>query len=233
MQILAEVRRIYQLHPTAAVQGITGRRYGALYKPMSGRLLKVDLHVHTHPFSPCSTISPHEAVEAAINAGIDVLVFTDHDTIWSKGEIDELQKWAGETLRLLAGIEVSCLDGHFLVYGLDTIDGLYYNMTARELIRVARRHSAAVIAAHPFRFSMENGNDCYALDIDGVEVDSSNTTETARALAGKLAETRNLPRICASDAHSLHNVGKYHTLLPPPIDTISDLVRRIQNARRG
>ncbi|MBF0458982.1 MAG: PHP domain-containing protein [Nitrospirae bacterium] len=193
-------------------------------------MLKVDMHVHTHPFSPCSTTTSHEAVEAAINAGIDVLVFTDHDTIWSGHEIDELQQWAGHQLRILAGIEVSCLEGHFLVYGLDTIDGLRYNMSASDLILLARRRDAAIVAAHPFRFSMENGNYCYKLDIDAVEVDSSNTTQTAGALARKLAEKRGLPRIFASDAHSPCDVGRYHTLLSAPIDTISDLIRGIKTA---
>ncbi|MBF0553061.1 MAG: PHP domain-containing protein [Nitrospirae bacterium] len=200
---------------------------------MNSRLLKVDMHVHTHPFSPCSVTTPHEAIEAAINAGIDVLVFTDHDTIWSKQEIDEMQQWAGAQLRLLAGIEVSCLEGHFLVYGLDAIDGLHYNMPVKELIDIARRREAAVVAAHPFRFSMESGNYCYKLDIDAVEVDSSNTTQTTKALAEKLAAQRNLPRIYASDAHSPRDVGSYHTLLSAPIDTISDLVREIKNATRG
>ncbi|MBF0568657.1 MAG: PHP domain-containing protein [Nitrospirae bacterium] len=200
---------------------------------MNSRLLKVDMHVHTHPFSPCSTTTPHEAIEAAINAGMDVLVFTDHDTIWLGQEIDELQQWAGGQLRLLAGIEVSCLEGHFLVYGLDKVDGLRYNMPVKELIGIARRREAAVIAAHPFRFSMECGNNCYQLDIDAVEVDSSNTSQTAQALAVKLATQRNLPRIYASDAHCPRDVGSYHTLLSGPIDTIADLVREIKNAKRG
>ncbi|MBF0318182.1 MAG: PHP domain-containing protein [Nitrospirae bacterium] len=200
---------------------------------MSGKLLKVDLHVHTRPYSPCSTISPHEAIKAAIEAEIDVLVFTDHDTIWPGREIEELQKWAGPALRLLSGIEVSCLGGHFLVYGLESLKGLHYNMTAAELISIVRRHSAAVVVAHPFRFSMEDGNACYNLDIDGVEVDSSNTTPSNRALAGKLAEKRNLPRIYASDAHSRRDVGRYHTLLPQPINTISDLVHSIRQGIRN
>lgn len=200
-------------------------------KSKPSRLLKVDMHVHTHPYSPCSTTTPHEAIEAAINAGIDVLVFTDHDTIWSQNEIEDLQQWAGAQLRLLAGIEVSCLEGHFLVYGLDKVEGLRYNMSAHDLIHIARRHGAAVVVAHPFRFSMENGKYCYKLDVDAVEVDSSNTTQTARTYAEKLAQDRNLPRIFASDAHSPRDVGSYHTLLQPPIDTISDLIREIKKAK--
>lgn len=200
-------------------------------KSTKGRLLKVDMHCHTHPYSPCSTTTPHEAIEAAINAEIDVLVFTDHDTIWSQNEIEDLQQWAGGQLRLLSGIEVSCIEGHFLVFGLDSIEGLRYNMSAHDLIPLARRYDAAVVVAHPFRFSMENGIYCYKLDIDGVEVDSSNTTQTARTNAEKLAAERGLPRIFASDAHAPRDVGRYHTMLPAPIDTISDLVSAIKSSK--
>ncbi|MCG6552556.1 MAG: hypothetical protein L7F77_09530, partial [Candidatus Magnetominusculus sp. LBB02] len=168
-----------------------------------------------------------------ISAGIDVLVFTDHDTIWSADEIDALQRLTGPRLRILAGIEVSCLEGHFLAYGLETVAGLHYNMSADSLIKLARAHDAAVVAAHPFRFSMEDGNHCYKLDIDGVEVDSTNTSQTARGYAEKLAKARELPRIYASDSHTPRDVGSYHTMLQGPIDSIKDLVKAIKNAARG
>ncbi|KJU84805.1 phosphoesterase [Candidatus Magnetobacterium bavaricum] len=80
-----------------------------------------------------------------------------------------------------------------------------------------------MVVAHPFRFSLDYGRYCYKLDIDGVEVHSSNTTPSAQQMARKLADHKQLFQLTASDGHSVSSIGQYHTLFPNSIETIEDL----------
>jgi len=79
----------------------------------------IDLHTHSH----CSdgTDSPRELIRRARAASLDVLALTDHDT--SDGWDEAGQAAAGTELRLIPGMEISCLYGragvHLLAYLLD------------------------------------------------------------------------------------------------------------------
>ena len=78
--------------------------------------MRIDLHTHTRASD--GTQSPEELVAAAVEAGIDVLGLTDHDTAEGWTEAERAADAAG--LRLVRGMEISTkLDGrgvHLLAY---------------------------------------------------------------------------------------------------------------------
>lgn len=187
-------------------------------------MLKIDSHVHTFPKSPCSTMTAEVAINSAHRANLDGIVLTEHDYIWPQWEADLLRTQnAGRLPRLFFASEVNCVEGHFLVFGLSNLEGIYFAMPARELIALAHKKGAAVVAAHPYRYDNEQGDLCYDLDIDGVEVDSSNTYETSGRLANRLAEAKGIFKMVSSDAHAANVIGQYYTEFPMEVETVTDL----------
>ncbi|MGA1824775.1 MAG: PHP domain-containing protein [bacterium] len=187
-------------------------------------MIKIDLHVHTSDHSLCSIMSAHEAIEAAIQNGLDGIVLTEHDFLWLERDLDCLSEKYANHIKVFPGIEISCREGHFLVYGFKNSEGIYYNMPAKKLIDVAHHNNAAIIAAHPYRYSKKEGDYCYHLDIDGVEIDSNNTHEIAHEQAIKLADTKKLFMVTSSDSHSTDAIGNYYTLFPDSVNTLYDIV---------
>src|SRR3990172_4235324 len=73
--------------------------------PFSKRLLRVDLHTHTH-YSPDSIISPRRFVEACRRKGINCVAVTDHNTIRGALAVRELADFpviVGEEIRTAGG----------------------------------------------------------------------------------------------------------------------------------
>ncbi|MEO5358515.1 MAG: PHP domain-containing protein [Nitrospirae bacterium YQR-1] len=194
--------------------------------------MKFDCHVHTSPKSSCSIMSPERLLKAAAETGIEAVVLTEHDYLWSAGELNVLRAKCDGALRIFAGAEVSCIEGHFLVFGLHDLKGISYNMQAEKLIAFAHERGAAVVAAHPYRFNWKEGQYCYELDIDGVEILSSNTTKETGRLAEKLANDRGLFQLTSSDAHTDAVIGKYYTIFPEDIATVEELAEFIRCFKR-
>jgi hypothetical protein len=176
-------------------------------------------------------MSPQAAVDAAINAGLDAVVFTEHDCAWTQDELENMAHYAGGRLIVMGGMEVSCREGHFLVFGLSDYSALSVGMSVTELISAAHAVGAAVIAAHPFRFDERQGYDCYLLDIDGVEVNSVNTSSRGHALAEELALKRDLFRFTSSDAHSATYVGAFYTEFSDDVRNQEDVAAYIIGTR--
>jgi predicted metal-dependent phosphoesterase TrpH len=75
----------------------------------------IDLHVHSH-YSPDAESSPAAVIDAALQAGVRLLSITDHNGI---DHIEpSLNAAAGQALRLLPGLELTCACPAF---GLDEI----------------------------------------------------------------------------------------------------------------
>jgi len=96
--------------------------------------MRIDLH--THSWASDGTQSPAEVVSAAVEARLDVLALTDHDTTTGWDEAAEAATSHG--IALVRGIEISCLyEGvsiHLLGYLQDpTAPGL------REELELSRR----------------------------------------------------------------------------------------------
>src|SRR3954470_24590280 len=112
---------------------------------------KFDHHLHTCRHSPDSAIDPRVLIARAREVGLDGVVITEHDYQWEAGELADLAARAGG-LRVFSGAEVSVRGGHFLVYGLPYLDEAPPGVQLADLLRLVRRHGAAIVAAHPFRW---------------------------------------------------------------------------------
>src|SRR5438132_145231 len=79
--------------------------------------MKFDLHMHTTRHSNDSDMDPWDMVRRARELKLDGVVITEHDWLWTEPELEEL-RISAYGLIILAGIEVSAGEGHFLVYGI-------------------------------------------------------------------------------------------------------------------
>jgi predicted metal-dependent phosphoesterase TrpH len=192
--------------------------------------MKIDHHIHTARHSPDSSIRPAQLVERACDIGLDGVVITEHDYQWEDEELAELAARA-PALRVFSGAEISAREGHFLVYGLPSLDETPPGILVRDLIAVVRRHEAAIVAAHPFRWDQpfdeiieENGPQFDALELVSNNIDRHTRAKT-RALLSKLP----IGATGSSDAHELDVVGCYFTEFPGRIETMAEFVAAIRN----
>jgi predicted metal-dependent phosphoesterase TrpH len=196
--------------------------------------MKIDHHLHTSRHSPDSVIDPIQLVAHALKIGLDGLVITEHDYQWKPDELAELAERAAP-LRVFSGAEISAREGHFLVYGLPTIDEAPPGIALADLIKVVRSHRAAIVAAHPFRW--DQPFDTYVAEhgpaFDALELASNNITpETRSKTEALLRANPSMGATGSSDGHELHVIGCYFTEFDDPIVTLSDFVTALRN-RRG
>lgn len=102
--------------------------------------MKSDLHIHTN-YSD-GVFSPEKVVDAAIDAGLDVIALTDHDNILSydiaQNYLKELKKEKKKTIEIIQGIEVNTMykhsEIHILGYFMDI-----ENADFKELIKLQQQ----------------------------------------------------------------------------------------------
>ena len=108
--------------------------------------MRIDLHIHTRPRSPCSAIDPADLVEAARRAGLDGICLTEHQNRWAPEEVEELARKGG--IRIFQGNEVTTNQGDILVLGYDRdIKGV---VAVQDLRKDVEAVGGVMIAAHPF-----------------------------------------------------------------------------------
>lgn len=192
-------------------------------------MAKIDHHVHTSRHSPDSMIEPEVLVERARLAGLDAVVITEHDYQWGPGELAELNANA-DGLVVLSGVEVSAREGHFLVYGLPDLEGVGPGIGVGELLKVVRRHDAAIVGAHPFRWDQDFRKivDDHGPAFDALELVSNNVTLETRAKTRALLEIHPMGSTGSSDGHEPDAVGCYYTEFPGEVRTIGDFVRALR-----
>ena len=90
---------------------------------MLSRAARSDLHTHTTASD--GTLTPAELVRAALDAGVEALAVTDHDTV--AGVAPAIEAAIGTGLRVLPGVELGALSSagslHLLGYGFDPAAG--------------------------------------------------------------------------------------------------------------
>lgn len=193
--------------------------------------MRFDHHLHTSRHSPDSVIDPLELIEQARRIGLDGLVITEHDYQWEPDELAELARRAAP-LRIFSGVEVSAREGHFLVYGLPSLEEVYPGIPLADLLNEVRRHDAAIVAAHPFRWDQpfdviiaEHGP-----AFDALELVSNNVTPQTRSRTEAVlrAHSSSMGATGSSDAHEIATVGCYFSEFDRPIETISDFVAALR-----
>ena len=176
--------------------------------------MKIDHHIHTAIHSPDSVLDPLELIASAKEANLDGVVITEHDYQWEADELAALSARAGGLL-VLSGVEVSTRQGHFLVYGLPDLSEVPPGLSISELVKVVKRHDAAIVAAHPFRW----GQDFLAIlqevgpVFDALELVSNNVEPDCRLEVEKTAKAHpSMGLTGSSDAHEARFVGCYHSV---------------------
>src|SRR5881398_3107789 len=106
--------------------------------------MKFDLHMHTTRHSPDSAMDPLVLVRQARRVCLDGVVITEHDWLWTEDELNELRT-AEPGLVVLAGIEVSCREGHFLAYGVHNPFAVPRGIGVAALCREVHRQGGAVV----------------------------------------------------------------------------------------
>lgn len=195
--------------------------------------MKIDHHLHTRKHSPDSDIHPLDLIETAREIGLDGVVITEHDYQWHQDELADLARRAAP-LRVFSGAEISTREGHFLVYGLPSLDDVPAGVSLAELLKVVRGHGAAIVAAHPFRWDQpfdeilaEHGH-----VFDALELVSKNVSPETRARTERVLRDSAMGATGSSDAHEIHTLGCYFTEFDRPLDTMSDFVAALRD-RRG
>jgi predicted metal-dependent phosphoesterase TrpH len=192
--------------------------------------MKFDHHLHTARHSPDSEIDPLQLIERARQIGLDGLVITEHDYQWTAPELTELAALAAP-LRVFSGAEISAREGHFLVYGLPSLDLVPPGIELAELLRITRSHAAAIVAAHPFRW--DQPFDALVAEhgpvFDAVELVSKNIGVETRSKTEALLRTYPMAKVGSSDAHEISTIGCYFTEFDRPIDSIRDFVAALRD----
>jgi predicted metal-dependent phosphoesterase TrpH len=196
---------------------------------------RVDLHVHTRRYSPCAeSLDPQDLAIAMHRSRLDGLVIAEHDHLWPVDDIARLN--AGlKRKRIYRGVEVSSRNGHFLVIGLEELNGIRPGIGIQDLIGAIDGQQAAIIWAHPY---LHYGN--IATPLEGLEMPSGlHAVEAASGVThGKeSAATRTLARrmgwamVGGSDAHFPGQVGCAYTLLADLPADEKHLAAAIRNGR--
>ncbi len=112
--------------------------------------MKIDLHVHSKERSVCGRASEEEQIRAAIDAGLDAIVFTDHHRLISAERLQQLnEKYA--PFRIFGGIEIT-LDGEdVLILGVQDPALESMNWSYPSLHAFVRARGGFIALAHPFR----------------------------------------------------------------------------------
>lgn len=193
-------------------------------------MMKIDHHVHTARHSPDSRITPEELIASARVAGLDAVVITEHDHQWDAEELADLQEHAGDLL-VLSGAEISARQGHFLVYGLPDLDDAPPGIDVRDLVKLVRGHSGAIVAAHPFRWEQDFRAlvEGFRLEFDALELVSNNITLETRQFTERLLAEYPTGMTGSSDGHQPEVVGCYFTRFERPIRSMTDFVAALKS----
>lgn len=201
-------------------------------KPSFGPCVLLDLHVHTRWGSECAELLDPESLPGAMTAcGLDGIVITEHNTLWPKKEIARLNR--GLTgRRVYGGMEVSTATHHFVVIGLNAMDGIHEGMSATQLRRITRTHHAAMILAHPLEDRAAHGRDALCrltVTPDAVELGSAVACRHHEARIRQWGRENGVHLVAGSDAHCIENLGRTVTAFPHLPDSEEELARMIQN----
>jgi predicted metal-dependent phosphoesterase TrpH len=195
-------------------------------------MMKFDLHMHTTRHSPDSLMDPLDLIRRARELKLDGVVITEHDWLWTKEELQELRASAAG-LVVLAGIEISALEGHFLVYGVTNPFALPRGIGVAELCREVHQQGGVVVAAHPFRWGQRFDEILHEEQpaLDGLELMTKNMDADCRRRAAQIHQQYPLAGLGCSDAHHQDELAVCYTEFRAVIRDNRDLAAAIRERR--
>lgn len=201
--------------------------------------MRIDMHLHTFPYSPCSSMTPDELLESAIREGLDGICLTEHNMIWPWDEAQSLATRYG--IRIFRGVEVTTTGGDILVFGLENVP--MELVTPGVLKTHVDENGGIAIAAHPFRgfllfgFGKLRMNLKDAADnptfsqVHGLEVCNGMVTADENEFAGLVADHLGLIKVGGSDAHTVGSVGTCVTCFEENINDERELVQALKSGK--
>jgi predicted metal-dependent phosphoesterase TrpH len=173
-----------------------------------GPLAMVDLHCHSSG-SFDSLADPISIMQAARARGLTHLAITDHDRIEAALRARDA---APAGLTVIVGEEIKSRDGDLVAVFIEK--EIPPGMTALETIQAIREQGGLVGVPHPFDrlrgYGRKSGArlEDIADRIDWIEAYNARVVGgTANERAAEFAHERGLPGICASDSHTVLEVG--------------------------
>lgn len=181
---------------------------------------RYDLQVHTDA-SPCSNAPPERVGAAAVEAGLDGIAVTDHDTL---ANVDAVRDAAPASLEVIAGVEVTTTEGHLLALEVTEPPPQTDPLTVVDHVH---DQGGIAVLSHPFdamRQSYETNLDTLADAIDAVEaVNSRCVRRRFNERAAAFAAAHDLPTTGGSDAHFPMEVGRAYAVVEgdgPLVDAV-------------
>lgn len=182
---------------------------------------KADLHIHTRYGDGMATVRDVlDYVERATD--LAVIAITEHDTLRAADEARGLHARGGYRFGLVAGEEVTTLDGHLLALFIDEPVPSFRRM--EPTLEAIHRQGGLAIVPHPLSFLTRSANKRVLERIardphDGVHFDGieeynlSPAGRVTSARARRLNRERlHLASVGCSDAHFLASIGCAYTL---------------------
>jgi len=197
----------------------------------------IDLHVHTFPASPCSSVPVGELIAEAKKIGLDAICLTEHNHVWDPKKVAALSQ--EHNFLVLRGNEITTDQGDMIVFGLEKeIRGI---VKLDELREEVLRAGGFMIVAHPFRGFLTFGVGKLGLtpekamerplfkSVDAVEVLNSKVTKKENDFAARVAAGLHLPATGGSDAHEASAVGIYATRFSRVIQGEKGLIEALKS----
>jgi predicted metal-dependent phosphoesterase TrpH len=187
-------------------------------------------------------LNPDDLIVRAKQAGLDAIVFTEHDTVWDYKSIEELR--AKHDFLVLAGVEISTDDGHILAFGIDKyVFGMH---RSKELASYVERAEGALVAAHPYRrqmpwFSRNDEEYRTALEkasrnqayqyVQALEEWNGRGSEKENEFSKRLCALMGLPGTGGTDSHAISDVGKCATYFEQEIRDERELIAALKTQK--
>jgi len=171
---------------------------------------KIDLHVHTK-FSGDNDADPEEMVMRAISLGLDGIAFTEHYSYAASEYAEELKERFGARIRIFRGTEFSALEGHCLIFGVNS-DALPSRAPAADVFEMVKRSGGAAIPSHPYRRGNSLGDLLWGMGtFCALEGYNGCNMPAFNEKAVEAAKELGIPFTGGSDAHAPGEVGSCYT----------------------
>jgi len=199
---------------------------------------KADVHIHSAVGDGSATIREIlDYVEYCTD--LDLIAITDHDDIRGAQEARELAARRNYSFDVIAGSEISTLDGHLIALFIEKRVNMLQSL--EKTVRAVHEQGGICIVPHPLSwltFSVRYGklrrvmaNRWPGIYLDGIETFNP-------SVAGRVAHERvkrlneslwHLPESGGSDAHHLAQIGTAHTVFEG--HTAADFLLSLKESR--
>jgi len=168
---------------------------------------RIDLHVHSR-FSGDTDAEPEELIMHAIKQGLHGIAFTEHYSYEVSEPLEELKEQYKDKVMIFRGVEFSALEGHCLIFGVNTDALSIRQLSLQEVIRIVNEAGGVVIPSHPYRKGNSLGDVIKnAMGICAIEGYNGCNMHAYNARAVEMARVLNIPYTGGSDAHLPDEVG--------------------------